>query len=202
MSGAIAILDYGIGNLASVEKAFAAVGARATLVRDPAEVARSRAIVLPGVGNFGHCSRAFFGSGLAEPAREAIAAGVPLLGICVGMQLLFERSEEDGAAPGLGVIPGVVRLMRDAPRVPQTGWNTVDLVGAHPWLEGLRSGRHFYFVHSYAPETSAEVVLGTVDYGGPRIAIVGSARVLGVQFHPEKSGADGLGLLSSFAHAA
>ena len=202
MSARIAILDYGIGNLASVEKAFAAVGADAALVQDAAGVDGARALVLPGVGNFGHCSRAFFGSGLADPVRDAVARGVPLLGICVGMQLLFQGSEEDDAAPGLGLIPGVVRRMRDAPRVPQIGWNTVQLTGTHPWLEDLRSGRYFYFVHSYVPETAAPVVLGTVDHGGPRIAIAGRDGLLGVQFHPEKSGAEGLRLLAAFARAA
>lgn len=197
----IAIVDYGVGNLASVRKAFAAVGARAELVARPADLRDANAIVLPGVGNFGHCSREFHGRGFAPALHAARDRGVPILGICVGMQLLFDGSEEDAGEPGLGFYRGSVVKLTGVPRVPQIGWNAVRRTGDHPWLRDVADGDHFYFVHSYAAEPSEDVVRGTVDYGGERVAIVGSDGLLGVQFHPEKSGANGLRLLRAFATA-
>ncbi len=198
----IAIVDYGVGNLASVRKALAAVGAQADLVRNPARLADADAIVLPGVGNFGHCSREFHRFGFAPALHEARDRGTPILGICVGMQLLFDGSEEDAGEPGLGFYRGTVTKLTGVPRVPQIGWNSVVKRGDHPWLRDVADGDYFYFVHSYVPESSPEVTLGTVEYGGPRLAVVGSDRMLGVQFHPEKSGANGLRLLGAFAKAA
>jgi len=197
----IAIVDYGVGNLASVRKAFAAVGARAELVSDPARLRDATAVVLPGVGNFGHCSREFHRFGFAPELRGARERGVPILDICVGMQLLFEGSDEDRGEPGLGFYRGSVVRLTGVPRVPQIGWNAVRKIGDHPWLRDVADGDHFYFVHSYAAETAEDVVLGTVDYGGERLAIVGGDGLLGVQFHPEKSGANGLRLLRAFATA-
>jgi len=140
----IAVADYGVGNLASVKKAFAALGATAELVRDPGALARADAIVLPGVGNFGHCAREFRRHGLDAPLREAHQRDVPILGICVGMQLLFEGSEEDDGADGLGFFRGSVTRMRGTPRLPQIGWNSVRLRGRHPWLRDVDDGDHFY----------------------------------------------------------
>jgi glutamine amidotransferase len=199
-SPAIAIVDYGVGNLASVQKAFRAVGHDAELVREGDRLRAARALVLPGVGHFGHCSREFHRYDLAGPIADARERGVPILGICVGMQLFFEGSEEAEDAPGLGLLPGHVRKMRDVPRLPQIGWNDVRVSRTHPWLE-IDDGDFFYFVHSYAAEPSTDVTLGTVDYGGERTAIVASDGLLGVQFHPEKSGAAGLRLLRAFADA-
>ena len=195
----IAIVDYGVGNLASVRKAFRAVGHDAELVRDPARLRDTRAIVLPGVGHFGHCSREFHRYDFGPAITDARERGVPILGICVGMQLFFEGSEEAEDAPGLGLLPGHVRKMRGVPRLPQIGWNEVRVRGSHPWL-GPSDG-WYYFVHSYAAEPATDVTLGSTDYGGERAAIVGTDGLLGVQFHPEKSSAAGLRMLHAFAEA-
>ncbi len=196
----IVIADYGVGNLASVRKAFRAVGYDAELVRDKAKLRAARAIVLPGVGHFGHCSREFHRYDLGPAIADARERGVPILGICVGMQLFFEGSEEAEDEPGLGLLPGRVRKMRGVPRLPQIGWNDVRVRGSHPWLRVL-DGDYFYFVHSYAAEPDGAATLATTDYGGERTAIVGTEGLLGVQFHPEKSGAPGLRLIERFAKA-
>jgi len=197
----IAIVDYGVGNLASAQKALAAVGAHAELVREPIGLRQATAVVLPGVGNFGHCSRELHRHGFVPELRDARARGVPMLGICVGMQLLFDGSEEDRREPGLGFFRGSVVKLAGVPRVPQIGWNAVRKTGDHPWLRDVADGDHFYCVHSYAAEAAEDVALGTVEYGGARLAIAGRDRLLGVQFHPEKSGANGLRLLRAFATA-
>jgi glutamine amidotransferase len=197
----IAVVDYGVGNLASVRKALAAVGAPAELVPEPTRLGGATAIVLPGVGHFGHCSREFHRAGFGPAIRDARDRGVPILGICVGMQLLFEGSEEAADDPGLGLLRGRVRRMREAARLPQIGWNDVRLRGTHPFLGGIADGDFFYFVHSYAADAKGDAVLATVDFAGERAAIVGAAGLLGVQFHPEKSGAAGLRLLRSWAEA-
>lgn len=195
----IAICDYGVGNLASVRKAFRAVGHDAELVRDPEKLRGASALVLPGVGHFGHCAREFRRYELGPAVADARERGVPILGICVGMQLFFEGSEEAEDAPGLGFIGGRVRRMRGVPRLPQIGWNEVRVRAAHPWLDAADGW--YYFVHSYAADATAECVIGTVEHYGERAAIVGGAGLLGVQFHPEKSGAPGLRLLETWAEA-
>lgn len=197
----IAIVDYGVGNIASVRNALAAVGASAELVGDPSALRSARAIVLPGVGNFGHCSREFHRAGLAPAIRAARERGTPILAICVGMQLLFEGSEEAADEPGLGLLPGRVRRMREVPRLPHVGWNEVRIRGTHPWVPPSTDRAFLYFVHSYAAGASGAEVLGTVDHGGERAAIVGSEGLLGLQFHPERSGSAGLALLGTFAAA-
>lgn len=197
----IAIADYGVGNLASVRKALAAVGARAELVSDPEALGEARAIVLPGVGHFGHCAREFRRVGFGPALLGARERGVPILGICVGMQLFFEGSEESVDEPGLGLLAGRVRRMREAARLPQIGWNDVRLRGTHHWLGGVEDGEHFYFVHSYAADAQGDAVLATMDFAGERAAIVGADGLLGLQFHPEKSGPAGLRLLGSWVGA-
>ena len=195
----IAIVDYGVGNLASVRKAFRAVGHDAELVRDAAGLREAHALVLPGVGHFGHCAREFHRYELGPVIGDARERGVPILGICVGMQLFFEGSEEAEDSPGLGLLPGHVRKMRDVPRIPPIGWTEGRVTGSHPWLRAADGW--YYFVHSYAADADTSVTLGTVDYNGARTAIVGADGLLGVQFHPEKSGPAGLRLLDAFARA-
>jgi glutamine amidotransferase len=192
----IAVLDYGIGNLRSAQKALQKVGADAVLTTDPADVASAAGVVLPGVGHFGRCMEALRESGLEEPARAAIDAGKPFMGICVGMQLLYDGSDEAPDHKGMGVLPGRVRLLPEGVKRPQMQWNILDHRPA-PMLAGLEDPVWMYFVHSYAPEMTGDVV-ATCDYGGPIVAAVARDSVWATQFHPEKSGAAGLRLLANF----
>jgi glutamine amidotransferase len=194
----IAVLDYGIGNLRSAEKALQKVGADARLVTGPAAVEAARGVVLPGVGAFGRCMAALRESGLDQAALGAIAAGLPFLGICIGMQMLYETSEEDPDVPGLGVFRGEVRGLPEGEKRPQMQWNVLQPVQpSSPMLAGLGKAPWVYFVHSYAPDASDEVV-ATCDYGGSVVAAVERGNVWATQFHPEKSGASGLALLGNF----
>jgi imidazole glycerol-phosphate synthase subunit HisH len=195
----IAVLDYGIGNLRSAQKGLQRVGADAVLTDDPAVVRAAGGVVLPGVGAFGRCMEAFRATGLEEPAREAIDAGTPFFGICVGMQMLYDGSEEDPDAKGMGVLPGTVRRLPGGVKRPQMQWNRLDH-GPTPMLDGVADPAWVYFVHSYAPEPSADVV-ATCDYGGPVVAAVQRDRLWATQFHPEKSGATGLRILANFVAA-
>jgi glutamine amidotransferase len=195
----IAVLDYGIGNLRSAEKALQRVGGDARLVAGPDEATGADGIVLPGVGAFGPCAAALEASGLADVARDAVARGVPFLGICIGFQLLYEGSEEDPSAEGLGVLPGVVRRLADGVKHPQMQWNVLD-VGESRLLAGVPDPAWVYFVHSYAPERTADTT-ATCDYGGPVVAAAERGPVWGTQFHPEKSGSVGLGILANFVAA-
>ncbi len=163
----IAVLDYGIGNLRSAEKALEHVGADALLTADADEVAAADAVVLPGVGAFGRCRDALAATGLDDVALAAVASGRPFLGICVGMQLLYDASEESPGVVGLGVLPGVVRRLPDGVKHPQMQWNRLDLLTETPLLAGLGERPWMYFVHSYAAETTDDVI-ATCDYGGER----------------------------------
>jgi glutamine amidotransferase len=192
----IAVLDYGIGNLRSAQKALEHVGAEAVLTADPAEIAGAAGVVLPGVGHVGRCLEALRASGLEDPAKAAIDAGTPFLGICVGMQMLYDASDEAPEAKGMGVLPGHVRLLPDTVKRPQMQWNRLDHRPT-PMLAGMDDPVWMYFVHSYAPELSDDVV-ATCDYGGPVVAAVARDNVWATQFHPEKSGAAGLHLLRNF----
>jgi glutamine amidotransferase len=194
----IAIADYGIGNLGSLSKAFRQVGATVLLTDDPAKLCAADAIVLPGDGAFGATMAEIRRRGLERPVLEAVASGTPLLGICIGMQVLFEESEEHGRHRGLGLLPGRVRRLEVPHPVPHMGWNRLKRRQAHPVLEGLVEGSHVYFVHSYYCDAAPEVVLASTDYGIDLPAVVGRDNLLGMQFHPEKSQTVGLGLLSRF----
>lgn len=214
----LVIIDYGIGNLRSIEKAFQAVGADVLRSDRPEDIRRAERVVLPGVGAFGACAAEIRRRGLEEPILEAVASGKPFLGVCVGMQLLFEVGLEMGEHAGLGILPGrVVRFQGveaavaavaegDEPagseslKVPHMGWNTVTPRAASPLLEGIEPGAFFYFVHSYhAVADDPGDVLATTPYGVEFPAIVCRNNVFGVQFHPEKSQRNGLRLLENFS---
>ncbi len=197
----VAVLDYGIGNLRSAQKALEHVGARAELTADRAVVDAADAVVLPGVGNFGRCREALADHGLDQVAVDAIASGRPFLGICVGMQLLYDGSDESPDAAGLGVLAGRVRLLPDDVKRPQMQWNQMDLLTESPLFTGLGDRPWMYFVHSYAAEPSPALV-ATCDYGGPVTAAVHHENVWATQFHPEKSGSAGLQLLGNFVALA
>jgi len=195
----IAVLDYGIGNLRSAEKALVHIGAPARLVNDPDEVAGAAGVILPGVGAFGACATALEASGLKEAAILVIEAGIPFLGICVGFQLLYERSDESPGIQGLGVLPGVVGRLPRGVKHPQMQWNRLDRCAGRSCslLEGMGEGPWVYFVHSYAPQVGPETV-ATCEYGGTVAAAVERDNVFGTQFHPEKSGVAGLEVLGNF----
>jgi imidazole glycerol-phosphate synthase subunit HisH len=198
----IAIVDYEMGNLRSVQKGFERVGHAATITSDPAVLADAEKIVLPGVGAFRDAIGALRERKLVEPIRAAIASGKPFLGICLGLQLLFDTSFEDGKYEGLGVIPGeVVRFNVPAQyKVPHMGWNQVQFRRRPPVFEGIDQGTHFYFVHSYfvVPRDTSVVATDT-EYAAPFCSSIWRENLFAVQFHPEKSQASGLQLLKNFA---
>jgi len=195
----IAVLDYGIGNLRSAEKALQHLGAEAELIDDPERAATADGVVLPGVGAFGRCAQALRMSGLDGAARFAIGRGVPFLGICVGFQLLYEGSDEDPSASGLGILPGTVRRLPDGVKHPQMQWNVVEIADGcdSGLLGGVPDPAWVYFVHSYAPERTDDTT-STCEYGGAITASAERGALWGTQFHPEKSGAVGLGILANF----
>jgi imidazole glycerol-phosphate synthase subunit HisH len=199
----IGIINYGSGNIQAIANIYGRLGVPFTIADSPEDLASADRLLLPGVGAFDQAMTELERSGMRRALdRVVLEDRMPILGICVGMQLLFEGSEEDRGEPGLGFLKGSVVQMENVPRLPQIGWNALRLAGAHPWLRDVRDGDHFYFVHSYVPEPARpRDVLGTVDYGGTRCAIAGADNLLGVQFHPEKSGANGLRLLSAFVGA-
>jgi glutamine amidotransferase len=188
----IAVVDYGIGNLGSVTKGFRRAGAEVELSSDPEVLRRADALVLPGDGAFAAAIAEIESRGLTAVLRAAIEQGTPLLGICIGMQLMFEESEEHGRHRGLGLLPGRVRRFEGELPVPHMGWNTLEARRPHPVLEGVPDGAHVYFVHSYYCDAPDEVVIAASDYGREFPAIVGRGNVLGLQFHPEKSQRVGL----------
>ncbi|MDQ7028886.1 MAG: imidazole glycerol phosphate synthase subunit HisH [Ardenticatenia bacterium] len=195
----VVIVDYGAGNLRSVQKAFEAVGAAVTVTGDPERVRQARKLVLPGVGAFGEAMARLQAKELVEPLRKAVERGTPLLGICLGLQLLFEESEELGHHRGLGIFPGRVERFRVELKVPHIGWNQVRVVRSHPLLAGFPTGQYAYFVHSYhVRPADPELILAVTEYGVEFPCICGRDHVMGIQFHPEKSQEVGLLLLRNF----
>ena len=200
----IAIVDYKAGNLTSVRLAFDAIAIEAVPTADPAVLARADRIVFPGVGAAASAMANLRATGLIDTLRARIAAGVPFLGICLGTQILFDRSEEDGGVDALGVLPGTVRKFTPsdpACKIPHMGWNQVRAARPHPLLEGVPDGSDFYFVHSYYPDPADRGdVIGTTDYAGIVFAsMIGRGNVAATQFHVEKSGKTGLHVLRNFA---
>lgn len=203
----LAILDYDAGNIESVRSALAHVGGSPVFVKDAAEAETAARIVFPGVGSAAQCMRNLRARGFDRTLADALARGVPVLAICIGMQLLFDRSDEDGGVDALGILPG--KAVKFAPanapdgammKVPQMGWNRTDCPRAHPLLAGARPGADFYFVHSYYVEAANDTdVYGRTDYAGVRFAaMAGRGSLFACQFHPEKSGEAGLGILRRF----
>ncbi|GMV50046.1 MAG: Imidazole glycerol phosphate synthase subunit HisH [Nitrospirae bacterium] len=197
----IAIIDYGMGNLRSVQKAFEAVGHQAVVTREARVIADADHVVLPGVGAFGDCMANLDRYDLIGPIQAAVRSGKPFLGICLGLQLLFTESEEFGIHKGLDIIPGRVKrfALDPALKVPHMGWNEVRFLRPAPIFEGVASGSHCYFVHSYYVEpTDSAVVAALTDYGRPFASAVWKDNVVACQFHPEKSQAVGLQLVKNF----
>jgi glutamine amidotransferase len=195
----IAIIDAGIGNLRSVQKAFEHLGATPTVTNDPAVVGRTDAVVLPGVGAFGDGMQGLRARGLDGAVLDAVARGVPVFGICVGLQLLFEEGEEMGVHRGLGVLPGRVVRFPAGLTVPHMGWNQIERRRPHPLLAGVPHGAFAYFAHSYHALAGDDAsVVATTDYGGPFPSVVARDNVWAIQFHPEKSQEVGLQLLRNF----
>ncbi len=198
MTVGIAVVDYGAGNLVSIDGALARAGARVVIARDPDALASADAVVVPGVGAAGPAMERLERHGLVGPLRDWIAADRPYLGICLGLQLLFEASDEDGA-PTLGVLAGRTVRLEDAPTLPHIGWNQVELAATHPLFAGIADGADQYFVQSYAgAPLDEDVVLARTTHGRPFVSAIARGRLLGVQSHPETSGVDGLRLLRNF----
>jgi glutamine amidotransferase len=197
----VAVLDYGIGNLHSAQKALEKAGADARLTADPGLVREAAGVVLPGVGNFGRCIEALERTGLDELAIECAGSGRPFLGVCIGMQMLYQGSEESPDVPGLGVLPGIVRRLPDGVKRPQMQWNVLVRRGPSGLLTGLPDPTWAYFVHSFAADRDDHAV-AVCDYGGPVVAAVERDALWATQFHPEKSGRSGLAILANFVRAA
>ena len=196
----ITIIDYGMGNLHSAAKALEKVGAQVTVTRDPELVRQADKVILPGVGAFGDCMKNLNERGLAPVIHEVIAAGKPFLGICVGLQMLFEGSEEDPGVAGLGIFKGMVRKIA-APglKIPHMGWNNLEYRTSSSLFQGLPPAAYVYFVHSFhAVPTDESCITAVTDYGGQVTAAVGRGLVQAVQFHPEKSSSVGLKILANF----
>ena len=198
----IAIVDYGVGNLFSVKSSFAAIGAEAVITSDPDVIRTADRILLPGVGAYRDAAQKLRDTGMGDLVREQAAAGKPVMGICLGMQLLFEKSYEFGEHEGLGLLKGVVRPIRDvAPahyKVPHIGWNALNIHKHHPLLKYVLEGDCVYFVHSFYAADCDDEVIATTEYGADLTAAVARGNVCGCQFHPEKSGQVGLSILKAF----
>ena len=200
MTPRIAVVDYGAGNLVSIEQGLTASGADVVIARDAGAFESADAVVVPGVGAAAPAMERLQTAGLVEPIVEWITADRPFLGVCLGLQLLFETSDEDGART-FGVLEGRTQRLDRAPTLPHIGWNQVERRRSHPLFDGIADGADFYFVHSYAGTPTTEdddVVLAETEHGGRFVSAVARGNLLGVQFHPERSGDDGLRLLANF----
>jgi imidazole glycerol phosphate synthase glutamine amidotransferase subunit len=193
----IGVVDYGAGNLVSIDQALTTIGARVTMARVPGDLAGIDGLVVPGVGAAAPAMRRLARARLVDPILAWIAADRPYLGICLGLQLLFEGSDEDGAQT-FGVLPGRTRRLDGAPTLPHIGWNQVDRTRPHPAFDGIADGSDFYFVHSYAGDAAPDLTLATTEHGARFVSAVARGPLLGVQFHPERSGDDGLRFLGQF----
>lgn len=198
----IAIIDYGVGNLFSLAASFAKIGVETVVTGDPSVIASADRLILPGVGAYGDAAAKLRESALAELIRSEVSAGKPLLGICLGMQLLFEHSLEFGKHQGLGLLKGHVDPLKDRLtadlKIPQIGWNALHMTRSSPLFEGINEGDHVYFVHSYYATDCEDSLLATTEYSFPVTAAVGRGNIFGCQFHPEKSGDVGLRILKNF----
>jgi imidazole glycerol phosphate synthase glutamine amidotransferase subunit len=194
----ISIVDYGAGNLPSVERAFQSLGAQTERVSAPEQVAAARTIVLPGVGHFAAFVAGLEARNLASPLRAACQAGTPILGICLGLQALFESSEEAPGMPGLGFLPGVIRSLPNTVKLPHIGWNQLRRTRASALLAGIADEAFFYFAHSFVAPGDESYTVATCDHGMPFGAVIERGRLFAVQFHPEKSGEAGVCVLRNF----
>ena len=201
----ITIIDYGVGNLFSLQSSFAAVGEKAEVVSDPASLSAAEKLILPGVGAFGDAMEKLSSSGMAEALLEEAKKGKPVLGICLGMQLLFEKSLEFGEHPGLGLLKGEVRPIREvidpALKIPHIGWNGLHFVKNDPLFRDVREGDAVYFVHSFHAVGCEDSLLATTEYSAPLTAAAAKDNIYGCQFHPEKSGRIGLSILKRFCES-
>jgi glutamine amidotransferase len=191
----VAVLDYGSGNLHSVARALAHAGADVVVTAERSAALAADALLIPGVGHFGHCVRAIRSLGLDEAIHGFVETGRPVVGVCVGMQVLFEGSEED-PDPGLGLLPGTCRRLPATAKVPHIGWNEVTWSSRHPFVERIDDGTRFYFVHSYAAD-AGEVAIGVSEHGRSFAAVAARDNVFATQFHPEKSSAAGLAIYAN-----
>ena len=198
----VAIIDYGVGNLFSLRSSFAAIGAEAEVTSDPETIRRADHVILPGVGAFGDAADKLRETGLDKVVQEETARGKPLMGICLGMQLLFERSVEYGEHKGLGLLKGEIRPIAERIpadlKIPQIGWNALKIVRESPLFKYTKDGEYVYFVHSYSAVDCEDSLLASTEYGADLTACVGKGNVFGCQFHPEKSGETGLRMLKAF----
>ena len=198
----IAIIDYGVGNLFSLSHSLMSVGATVEVTGDAETIRRADHVVLPGVGAFGDAADKLRQTGLDAVVKEAAGRGTPIMGICLGMQLLLEKSYEFGEHAGLGLIPGEVRPIAEVIpadlKIPHIGWNRLDIARPHPIFKNVKAGDCVYFVHSYYGANCASSVIATAEYGAPLTAAIARGNVCGCQFHPEKSGDVGLGILKAF----
>ena len=198
----IAIIDYGVGNLFSLRSSFAAIGQEAVVTSDIEEIRRAERLILPGVGAFQDAAEKLRASGMDRAVKEETAKGKPLMGVCLGMQMLFERSYEYGVHEGLGLLKGEIRPIAEripeGLKIPQMGWNALIIVKDSPLLKYTREGEYVYFVHSYSAVNCDESLLAVTEYGADLTACMGKGNVFGCQFHPEKSGEVGLRILKAF----